>query len=82
MDHVNLNASDGVSSSGSDYISFGKTMLLNNFLINDSIISNVVPFIGTNYAVRLIIILQRSQQLAEVRATVLHPSANIQCIFH
>jgi hypothetical protein len=47
----NLNASDGVSGSGLDFTSHAKTMLLNNFVINDSIISNVVPFIGTNYAV-------------------------------
>jgi hypothetical protein len=47
----NLNATDGVSGSGSDYISHAKTMLLSNYVINDSIISNVVPFIGTNYAV-------------------------------
>jgi hypothetical protein len=47
----NLNASDGVSGSGSDHASHVKTMLLNNFLINDSVTSNVVPFIGTSYAV-------------------------------
>ena len=47
----NLSASDGVSGSGSDHTSQVKTMLLNNFLISDSVISNVVPFIGTSYAV-------------------------------
>ncbi|HEX4374667.1 MAG TPA: choice-of-anchor E domain-containing protein, partial [Puia sp.] len=47
----NLNASDGVTGSGLDFASQGKTMLLNNYFINDSIISNVVPFIGTNHAV-------------------------------
>jgi type IX secretion system substrate protein len=47
----NLRASDGVSNSGSDYLSHGKTMLLNNFVISDSIISAVVPFIGTGHVV-------------------------------
>jgi hypothetical protein len=47
----NLNASDGVSGSGLDYTSQGKTMLLNNYVINDSITSNVVQFIGTDHAV-------------------------------
>ncbi|HLY71716.1 MAG TPA: choice-of-anchor E domain-containing protein [Puia sp.] len=46
-----LNASDGVSGSGSDYASQGKTMLLNNYVMSDSIISDVVPFIGTGNAV-------------------------------
>lgn len=47
----NLSASDGMAGSGLDFASQGKTMLLNNYVINDSIISNVVPFIGTNHTV-------------------------------
>ena len=47
----NLNATDGTSGSGLDYTNQGPITLLNNYILNDSIVSNVVAFLGTSNAV-------------------------------
>jgi hypothetical protein len=47
----NLNATDGTTGSGSDYTNQGPLTLLNNYILNDSIVSYVVPFLGTSNAV-------------------------------
>ncbi len=47
----NLSATDGTTGSGSDYTNQGPVTLLNNYILNDSIVSNVVPFLGTSNAV-------------------------------
>src|SRR5271154_2303320 len=47
----NLSATDGATGSGSDYTNQGPVSLLSNYVINDSIVSYVVPFLGTSNAV-------------------------------
>ena len=46
----NLNATDGTNGSGLDYTNQGPITLLSNYIINDSIVNNVVPFLGTGNA--------------------------------